>query len=101
MASLAQRTPNPPRAVNVAVADGRLVVDLEDRRTISVPTEWYPRLFESTPDELVSCELLLDGEVIHWPDIDEHISVEGLLAGAKGATGIWPGEPRKRDRVAA
>lgn len=99
MASLAQHIPNPPRAVKVTVAHGRLIVDLEDGRILSVPTIWYPRLAESTPDELVECELILDGEGIHWPDIDEHISIEGLLAGRRGASGIWPGEPRRSERT--
>ncbi len=99
MASSARPIPNPPRAVSATIANGYLVVDLEDGRSLSVPTIWYPRLHDSSAEELVACELILDGEGIHWPDIDEHISVEGLLAGRKSATGIWPGEPRKSERT--
>ncbi len=100
MASLAHNIPNPPRAVKLAVADERLTVDLDDGRTISVPTSRYPRLAESNPEELVAWEIIADGECLHWPDIDEHISVAGLLRGAKGATGTWPGLPRKSELAA-
>ena len=101
MASLALDLPTPPRAVSLVVASGRLTVDLDDGRTIAVPTSWYPRLADSLPEELVAWEIIADGECLHWPDIDEHISVGGLLRGAKGGTGIWPGEPRKRERQQA
>lgn len=97
MATTAQRLPTPPLAVDVAFADGRLVVDLSDGRIIAVPLAWYPRLFDSTPEELANWVIEPDGEGIHWPDIDEDLSVEGLLAGHKAPAGVWPGEPRRRD----
>jgi len=54
-------------------------VDLADGRTISVPLEWFPRLVHATPTERANAQLAGDG--IHWPDLDEDISVEGFLAG--------------------
>jgi hypothetical protein len=69
------------RAMNVAVSDDTLTVDLTDGRTISVPLLWYPRLSHATAAERKSWRLISDGEGIHWPDLDEDISVEGLLAG--------------------
>ena len=52
-----------------------------DSRTISVPLVWYPRLIHATPAERSNLELWADGRYIHWPDLDEDLSVEGLLAG--------------------
>ncbi len=54
---------------------------LKDRRSVSVPLAWFPRLLHGTAAERGNWELLGDGEGIHWPDLDEDISVEGLLAG--------------------
>ncbi len=69
------------RAQNVAVTEDALVVDLSDGRTISVPLAWYPRLLHGTPAERGRWRLIGRGEGIHWPDLDEDLSVEGLLAG--------------------
>jgi hypothetical protein len=62
-----------------------MVVSLDDGRTISVPLAWYPRLLAGTPEQRVKFELTGDGEGIHWPDLDEDISVEGLVAGRRSA----------------
>lgn len=70
-----------PNALDVKVADEILIVDLSDGRTISVPLAWYPRLLHSTPEERKRWRLIGKGHGIHWEDIDEDISVEGLLAG--------------------
>lgn len=71
----------------VAVTDEALVVDLVDGRTVSVPLAWYPRLAHGSPDERANWRLIGRGEGIHWPDLDEDISVAGLLAGrASGET---------------
>lgn len=70
-----------PNALDVKVADETLIVDLSDGRTISVPLAWYPRLLHSTPEERKNWRLIGRGHGIHWEDIDEDISVEGLLAG--------------------
>lgn len=70
-----------PLATNVFVTDDTLTVDLSDGRTISVPLAWYPRLVHGTLDERSEWELIGRGEGIHWPRLDEDISVEGLIAG--------------------
>jgi hypothetical protein len=68
-------------AQNVTVSDDALAVDLTDGRTITVPLAWFPRLASGTPTERADWRLIGSGEGIHWPDLDEDISVEGLLAG--------------------
>lgn len=65
----------------VSVTDEALTVDLADGRTLSVPLAWYPRLLHGRPAERGHWRLIGRGEGIHWPDLDEDISVEGLLAG--------------------
>ena len=70
-----------PLAYNVKCTDMALVVELVDGRTISVPLVWFPRLSSASKEQLKNWELLGDGEGIHWPDIDEDLSVVGLLAG--------------------
>ena len=70
-----------PLAYNVKCTDVALVVELVDGRTISVPLVWFPRLSSASKEQLKNWELLGDGEGIHWPDIDEDLSVVGLLAG--------------------
>ena len=71
------------RAMHVAVEEARLVVDLMDGRTIAVPLAWYPRLANATPEQRIHWELAGGGYGIHWPDIDEDLSTEGLLRGAR------------------
>lgn len=71
------------RAQRVSVTADTLVVDLVDGRTISVPLAWYPRLAHGTPAERAHWRFIGDGEGIHWPDLDEDISIEGLLAGRR------------------
>jgi hypothetical protein len=68
-------------ATDVHVTDQDLTVALTDGRTISVPLAWYPRLTHGTAKERNRWELIGDGEGIHWPDLDEDISVAGLLLG--------------------
>lgn len=70
-----------PEAERVEVTDDTLMADLSDGRTISVPLAWYPRLVHATPAERHNWRLIGVGQGIHWPDLDEDISVEGLLAG--------------------
>ena len=72
-----------PEARNVSVSDAALSAELSDGRTISVPLDWYPRLAHATPRERGTWELIGGGEGIHWPDLDEDISIEGLLAGRR------------------
>lgn len=70
-----------PGAEGVAVSEDTLTVELSDGRSISVPLAWYPRLVHATPEERNSWRLIGKGQGIHWEDVDEDISVEGLLAG--------------------
>jgi hypothetical protein len=63
----------------------RLIVDLMDGRTIAVPLAWYPRLLEATPEQRAEWEIAGAGYGIHWPQIDEDLSVDGLLRGAPAA----------------
>ena len=70
-----------PYAVHVRITEDTLTVDLSDGRTISVPLGWYPRLVHATEDERKKWRFIGKGHGIHWEDIDEDISVEGLLAG--------------------
>lgn len=70
-----------PNVQGIAVTDDTLSVDLSDGRTISVPLAWYPRLLHATTQERNNWRLIGNGQGIHWEDIDEDISVEGLLAG--------------------
>jgi hypothetical protein len=72
-----------PVAVNILVHHDELTVNLADGRRIVVPLEWYPRLMQGSPKERKHWRLLGDGYAIEWPDLDEHIGVEGLLAGHK------------------
>lgn len=72
-----------PVAVSIAVNTHELTINLDDGRRIVVPLEWYPRLMHGSPKERNHWQLLGDGYAIEWPDLDEHIGVEGLLAGHK------------------
>ena len=70
------------RVRDVRCTQDSLVVDLLDGRTISVPLAWYPRLLHATAEQRAGWELAGAGFGIHWPEIDEDLSVAGLLAGA-------------------
>jgi hypothetical protein len=70
-------------AQNVRVTNDTLVVDLADGRTVSVPIVWYPRLAHGSPAERAQWELIGRGHGIHWPQLDEDIAVEDLLAGRR------------------
>jgi hypothetical protein len=67
----------------VVVTEEALVVDLVDGRTITVPLAWYPRLAHGSPTERSRWRFIGEGEGIHWPELDEDISVDGLLAGRR------------------
>ena len=72
-------------AESVEFSEQSMTVHLDDGRALSIPLAWYPRLLHGTPQERQRCELIGEGEGIHWPDLDEDISVEGLLAGKRSA----------------
>ncbi len=70
------------RVLDVRCDAHSLIVDLMDGRTISVPLAWYPRLLRATPEQRANWAKAGAGYGIHWPEIDEDLSTEGLLRGA-------------------
>lgn len=76
---------NDPRAQDVQFSDDEFTVILSDGRRISVPVAWFPRLLHATSEQRSKWQIIGDGQGVHWPDIDEDISVEGLLRGAPSA----------------
>jgi hypothetical protein len=74
----------------VSVGEDELTVDLADGRRVSVPLAWFPRLLHADAAQLANWRLLGDGQGIHWPDLDEDLSVEGLLRGVAA-----PGSSRR------
>jgi hypothetical protein len=68
-----------PLATEVSFTADEMTVALADGRRLSVPLAWFPRLAKASPEQLRNHELMGDGEGIHWPDLDEDVSVEGLL----------------------
>jgi len=70
-----------PQVQTVKCTDSDLIVELLDGRAVSAPLVWFPRLSQATQEQLANWELLGDGEGIHWPEIDEDLSVAGLLSG--------------------
>ncbi|WP_420126551.1 DUF2442 domain-containing protein [Longimicrobium sp.] len=72
-----------PEATRVGVSDVTLTVELVDGRSVSVPLLWFPRLVDGTAAERANWRLIGRGEGIHWPDLNEDVSVAGLLAGKR------------------
>jgi len=70
-----------PMALNVLLTEDTLQVDMNDGRSIAAPLAWFPRLLHGSQKERNNWHLIAGGEGIHWPDLDEDISVEGLIAG--------------------
>ena len=70
-----------PLATQIEVTDEKLIVNLIDGRSLIIPLSWYPRLLHATKKERENWEILGDGYAIAWDDLDEHIGIEGLLAG--------------------
>ena len=75
------------RVKDVRFTEDVLIVDLLDGRTISVPLVWYPRLLSATPEQRANWRVAGGGFGIHWPDVDEDLSTEGLLRGAPAPRG--------------
>ncbi len=67
----------------VRIGEDTLTIDLADGRSISIPLAWYPRLLHGRPEERTNWHWIGDNEGIHWPDLDEDISVEGIIAGRR------------------
>lgn len=83
---------NEPLAIGLEVTDDELIVSLADGRRLSVPIAWYPRLANANPDQRRNWEIIGPGVGFHWPDVDEDLSVEGMLRGAP-APGVRPQVP--------
>jgi hypothetical protein len=96
-------------ATYVVVGDAALTVSLSDGRSLTLPLDWYPRLAHGTPAERNNWRLVGDGVGIHWPDLDEDLSVEGFIAGRRSNEGShsirkWLSErstPRRKHRRSA
>lgn len=71
--------------MDVQISDDSLSVELQDGRTVSVPLSWFPRLRHATVAERQTWEFIGSGSGIHWPQLDEDISIESLLAGRRSA----------------
>ena len=77
-------------AKNVVVTSDTLIAELDDGRSISVPLAWYPRLVDATDGERNNFQLIGNGEGVHWPDLDEDISIENMLSGRpSGESAAW------------
>ena len=74
------------RVLDVRCDEHSLIVDLMDGRTISAPLAWYPRLLHATPQQRANWERAGAGYGIHWPEIDEDLSTDGLLRGARAGS---------------
>lgn len=80
------------RVLDVAFSDDAFSVSLRDGRVISVPLVWYPRLLNATPAQRKNWKIAGGGYGVHWPDIDEDLSTEGLLRGAPAPKTQAPAE---------
>lgn len=74
------------RVKEVTVTEDELIVVLADGRRLATPLTWFPRLLNATPEQRARFEILGGGVGVHWPDVDEDLSVAGLLRGARSAT---------------
>ena len=81
-----------PLAIGLEVTDDELIVSLADGRKLSVPIVWYPRLANASPQQRRNWKVIGPGVGFHWPDVDEDLSVEGMLRGVP-APGIRPQIP--------
>ncbi len=70
-----------PSAVGIDFSDSDFVIDLDDGRSIAIPLAWYPRLYHASREEQNKWRFIGNGQGIHWEDLDEDISIEGLIAG--------------------
>jgi hypothetical protein len=85
-----------PRIVAIKVDDEKIAAELADGRTVSVPLAWSWRLSDATRKQRSNYEIIGDGEGVHWPDIDEDISAQGMLMGAPARQPQRPTARRRR-----
>lgn len=74
-----------PRISSIRVTDETITADLADGRSVSVPLAWSWRLSDATPEQRANWRLIGSGQGVHWPDVDEDISVRGMLDGIPAA----------------
>ena len=103
MSSLTLQVPA-VKALKVTVTEDALTVDLSDGRTVSAPLAWYPRLLHATDAERSNWRLIADGEGIHWPDLDEDLSVESIVLGrpsgeSQSSLKRWFGSRQRRAKT--
>ena len=94
----------PPRIVDVMSTAELLTVSYDDGRILSLPLKWYPRLYRATPAQRRNWELLGRGYGVHWPDVDEDLSAEGLLRGSPSreyARSLAKPKSKRREKAAA
>lgn len=94
---------NEPRLSAIEVTDRTIVAHMADGRVVSIPLEWSWRLFDATPKERANFRLADDGSYVHWPDVDEDLSAQGMLTGTpapRPGSASDPNKPRKPARVA-
>jgi hypothetical protein len=89
------------RLMDVRVTEDEIIAHLVDGRTISVPLAWSWRLSEATPDQRRKFEIIGDGQGVRWPDIDEDISVEGMLFGSPSRRPEYSSRTPKSDEKSA
>ena len=82
--------PPPVGIQDIKVTSSALTIELSDGRSISAPLVWYPRLLNASSKERNNWELIGEGHGIHWPDLDEDLSVEGMLRGWKSRDAVPP-----------
>ncbi|MBE7438014.1 MAG: DUF2442 domain-containing protein [Spirochaetales bacterium] len=76
------------RASSVSCDEDTLRLDLADGRTIIVPLQWYPRLWHGSHAERANCEIIGDGAYLHWPDLDEDLTVAGIMEGRRSSESL-------------
>ena len=91
------------RAQRVEAGEDALTIELTDGRVVMVPLAWYPRLWYGTAEERAHFEIIGGGTLVHWPDLDEDLSVAGILAGRRSGESPqslkrWLAERRARER---
>lgn len=91
------------RAVRAEITEDELTVHLEDGRTVVTPLAWYPRLIFATPEERENFRITGPGYGLHWPELDEDLSVRGMLLGRSSGEGArslkrWKKEMQRRRR---
>jgi hypothetical protein len=90
-----------PKIKDVSVTDESITAQLMDGRVISVPLEWSWRLTEATPEQRAHFEIIGDGHGVHWPDVDEDISAEGMLYGSPAPRPKRPARKRHHPKEPA